>query len=133
MHVNASDIVVGTGGVLLHLHKRLGLWLQPGGHIDAGESPPDAALREVFEETGLRGVHATTPPTIAHVDVHPGPKGHTHLDLRYLIRADGDPRPGVDESPDARWFDWDGAIAVADAGLVGALLALRPPGGGRQS
>lgn len=126
VHVTASAIVVGPRGVLLHLHKRLGLWLQPGGHIDAGESPAEAALREVLEETGLRGMHATTPPAIAHVDVHPGPKGHTHLDLRYVIRADGDPNPGADESADVRWFDWDEAIAIADAGLVGALRALRP-------
>ena len=126
VHVTASAIVTGPRGVVLHMHKRLGLWLQPGGHIDVGESPSDAALREVLEETGLRGEHASTPPVVAHVDVHPGPKGHTHLDLRYVVWADGDPRPGADESADVRWFAWDRAIAVADAGLVGALRALQP-------
>ncbi|HEY4609983.1 MAG TPA: NUDIX domain-containing protein, partial [Ilumatobacteraceae bacterium] len=43
-HVTASAIVTGEGGVVLHLHKRLSIWLQPGGHIDAGEAPWQAAL-----------------------------------------------------------------------------------------
>jgi hypothetical protein len=53
VHVTASAIVIGPRGVVLHRHKRLGLWLQPGGHIDTGEAPWDAALREAREETGL--------------------------------------------------------------------------------
>ena len=53
VHVTGSAIVVGPRGVVLLKHKRLGLWLQPGGHIDAGETPWDAALREAREETGL--------------------------------------------------------------------------------
>ena len=36
VHVTASAIVVGPRGVVLHRHKRLGLWLQPGGHVEAG-------------------------------------------------------------------------------------------------
>ena len=39
--------------ILLLLHGKLGVWLGPGGHIEAGESPDEAALREVMEETGL--------------------------------------------------------------------------------
>jgi hypothetical protein len=54
------------------------------------------------------------------------PKGHTHLDVRYLIYSpDLDPDPGADESPFVRWFDWDEAIGLADGGLRGALVALR--------
>ena len=45
-HVTASAIVTGDEGVVLHLHKRLAIWLQPGGHIDEGEAPWQAALRE---------------------------------------------------------------------------------------
>jgi 8-oxo-dGTP pyrophosphatase MutT (NUDIX family) len=38
--------------VVLHRHRVLGIWVQPGGHIDSGETPWDAAVRETAEETG---------------------------------------------------------------------------------
>lgn len=126
VHITTSAIVIGPRGTVLHLHKRLGLWLQPGGHVEAGEHPADAILREVNEETGLVGAHPPVGPRIVHVDVHDGGRGHTHLDLRYLVLADGDPAPPDDESPQVRWFGWDEAIAMADPGLVAALRALRP-------
>ena len=127
VHVTSSAIVVGDRGVVLHLHKRLGLWLQPGGHIEPGESPEDAAIREAVEETGLPVIHPPGGPRLVHVDVHPGPKGHTHLDLRFLLEApDEDPQPAEGESPDARWFAWHEAVAMADEGLAGALRQLGP-------
>jgi 8-oxo-dGTP pyrophosphatase MutT (NUDIX family) len=130
-HVTASAIVVGSRGVVLHRHKRLGIWLQPGGHLDPGEPPWDAAWREAWEETGIAASHtgglaADGTPLIAHVDVHPGPRGHIHLDLRYLLAAgDAEPVPAAGESAEVTWFTWDAALAVADDALVGILRALR--------
>ncbi len=126
VHVTGSAIVVGNRGVVLHLHKRLQIWLQPGGHIEAGELAWEGALREAREETGLLVAHPVTGPELVHVDVHPGPRGHTHLDLRYLLCApDDDPAPPPGESQDVRWFTWGAAIERADDGLVGALRSLR--------
>jgi 8-oxo-dGTP pyrophosphatase MutT (NUDIX family)/GNAT superfamily N-acetyltransferase len=132
VHVTASAIVVGERGVVLHLHKRLGLWLQPGGHIEAGETPWDAARREAIEETGLPVEFEPADldggrPWLIHVDVHPGPRKHRHLDLRYLVHAPPvTPTPPAGESQEVRWFPWHKAIAVADVGLVGILRALQP-------
>lgn len=125
-HVTASAIVVGPRGTVLHRHKRLGLWLQPGGHIDAGETPAQAVLREVREETGLLVSHPPDGPALFHVDVHPASE-HVHLDLRFVVSGDDrDPVPGADESPDARWFQWGEALDIADDALVGALRVLAP-------
>lgn len=125
-HVTGSAIIIGPRGVVLHRHRKLGLWLQPGGHIDPGETPWDAAKREAEEETGLELWHADGGPRLAHIDVHPGPHGHTHLDVRYLLGAgDADPSPPPEESQDVRWFSWPNAIDIADPGLRGALIALQ--------
>src|SRR5690606_18869145 len=48
-----SAFVVWRGRVLLHRHRKLGLWLPPGGHVEPGELPDEAAVREVLEETGV--------------------------------------------------------------------------------
>jgi 8-oxo-dGTP pyrophosphatase MutT (NUDIX family) len=125
-HVTASAVVLdGGGNVLLHRHKRLGAWLQPGGHIDPGETPAEAAVRETCEETGLTSRHPGDGPTLVHVDVHEGPRGHVHLDLRYLLLADGDltPAPADGESPEVAWLAPPEAAERGDASLRGALRA----------
>lgn len=126
-HVTGSAVVLGPPGVLLHRHKRLGLWLQPGGHLEPGETPWQAARREAEEETGLRFAGWPPPrPPLAHVDVHPGGRGHIHLDLRYVLHVEGDstPRPPAGESQEVSWFPWPDAIGVADPGLAGFLRAV---------
>jgi 8-oxo-dGTP pyrophosphatase MutT (NUDIX family)/GNAT superfamily N-acetyltransferase len=126
-HVTASAIVTSDAGVVLHLHKRLAMWLQPGGHIDPGEMPWEAALREAMEETGLPIAAGDRPEQLIHVDVHPGPRGHTHLDVRYKFAAPPVvPAPPVGESPDVRWFQWSEAIGIAEPGVEGILRVMQP-------
>ena len=70
--------------------------------------------------------HPAAGPLLIHLDVHEAAYGHVHLDLRYLLLgADDDPHPPPGESPEARWYSWDEALAVADVALVDALPVAR--------
>ena len=52
-HFTSTGYVVYENKVLLHLHKKINQYLPPGGHLEVNETPVDAVLREVKEETGL--------------------------------------------------------------------------------
>lgn len=54
---------IHEGKTLLVKHKKLGIWLAPGGHVEENELPQQAAEREFFEETGVR-VRVITAGTI---------------------------------------------------------------------
>jgi 8-oxo-dGTP pyrophosphatase MutT (NUDIX family) len=132
-HVTSSAVVLDPRRrlLLLHLHRRIGRWLQPGGHIEPGEHPADAAVRETQEETGVAVRHDPAGPVVLHVDEHPGPDGHIHLDLRYLLLADGEaPLLGDGEAtghgPGAtlRWVDPVEVHTIADPSLARAVVAL---------
>jgi 8-oxo-dGTP pyrophosphatase MutT (NUDIX family) len=127
VHVTGSGIVVGPRGTVLHKHRSLQMWLQPGGHLEPGEPPWEAALRETGEETGLPVSHPPGGPQLVHLDAHPA-HAHLHLDLRYLLLCgDAEPAPAAGESQEVRWFGWADAISIADPGLVDGLKRLAPP------
>ena len=109
-HVTASAFCVSGLGVVLHRHRLLGVWLQPGGHVDHGEPPDAAAVRELLEETGVVGAHLV-PPQLVHVSVHEGPRSHRHFDCRWLLEARStELAPADGESPEVRWCAPDDAV-----------------------
>jgi 8-oxo-dGTP pyrophosphatase MutT (NUDIX family) len=135
VHVTGSGLVTGPRGVLLLRHRKLGIWVQPGGHLEGTETPWEAARRESEEETGLllQLVGGPVPPLL-HVDVHPA-GGHTHLDLRYHLTVVGDdtPRPPAGESQELGWYGDDEALAVAAPGVAGLVAAWRRSAAGSRS
>ncbi len=114
-HFTASGFVMSPdrAAVLLIEHRRLGRWLQPGGHIDPSDPSPEAAARrEIAEETGVADLRLLV-PGLFDLDIHPIPPrtdepAHEHFDLRFaFVARSGDLVPDA-EVADARWVPLDG-------------------------
>ncbi|HUJ13980.1 MAG TPA: NUDIX domain-containing protein [Thermoanaerobaculia bacterium] len=117
-HLTASCFIIDSDSrLLLHHHRRLNRWLQMGGHLEPGEQPRIAALREAAEESGLRDLEVIG--GIADLDVHVIPAGrgepeHRHFDVRYIART-ASPRAIVmdaRESNELMWVDLDRAAEL---------------------
>jgi len=93
-HVTASAFILShdLSKLLLIYHKKLKIWIQPGGHVEEGEEVFNAALREVQEETGLKDFSSYLPleKPIFDLDVHhiPSKNPHFHYDVRYLFKLE---------------------------------------------
>ncbi len=121
-HVTAGCFIVHppTGRLLLHHHRRLNRWLQMGGHLESGEQPLAAALREGAEESGLDDLRPLLDGVI-DLDVHVIPAGrgepeHRHFDIRYVACTSTPDSIAADarESRELMWFDLDRALALMD-------------------
>ena len=108
--------IVQDGQVLMILHRALDKWLPIGGHIDPGEDPDQALLREIREESGLE-VEIAAPrapiddPTVralytpAHVNLHRITDTHSHVVNIYYARwRSGEPVLAAAEHHEIRWF-----------------------------
>jgi 8-oxo-dGTP pyrophosphatase MutT (NUDIX family) len=111
-HITASGLVIKNNKVLLILHPYIKKWFQPGGHIDEGELPIEAAIREVYEETGLVCMSAIENPDPIDVDLHEIPansskneSAHLHIDLLYQLRVLREEEPL--EKITKGWFSFD--------------------------
>ncbi|PNG18522.1 NUDIX hydrolase [Streptomyces cahuitamycinicus] len=128
-HITASALVIDPDGgrVLLTLHTKLQMWLQPGGHCEPGDARlADAALREATEESGVPGL-SLLPGGPVRLDRHPiPPPCHCHFDVQYAVVAPPDAAHTIsDESLDLRWFGYDEVPNVADESVVRLLAATR--------
>jgi 8-oxo-dGTP pyrophosphatase MutT (NUDIX family) len=99
--------------VLLVHHRKLGRWLQPGGHADGEADLLQVALREAREETGLARL-ATRPGgdpldlDIHEIPAHGDEPPHLHLDVRFLlVAAAGETPRASEESTAVRWVPRD--------------------------
>jgi 8-oxo-dGTP pyrophosphatase MutT (NUDIX family) len=134
-HVTASAWIVSHDHrrFLLTHHRKLGRWLQLGGHADGDPDVARVALREAREESGMSLFDQLVDPVgsagsaLLDIDVHaiparPGEPRHEHFDFRFLLAAKpGQPLRISDESTDLRWFSRD---RMAEIGNEQSLLRL---------
>ncbi len=114
-----SIFIVRDASVLLHVHKKLGMWLPPGGHIELDEDPNQAAIREVREEAGLDvdlvgevpenfDTHQRSQELIRprFLQKHYFDESHTHqhIDLVYFATVKEGTEQSAYEEAEVRWF-----------------------------
>lgn len=137
----ATVYVFHEDKVLLHCHPKFGKWLPSGGHIEPNETPPEAARREVLEETGLEIAfleqenlkvaypHAVTleRPFLCLLEQIPASQkqeAHEHIDFIYIARPLHFPVPT--SLPNGfQWLTYEQAIAkelFADTRQILSLL-----------
>jgi 8-oxo-dGTP pyrophosphatase MutT (NUDIX family) len=115
-HFTGSSWLVSEDGAhaLLMHHRKLGRWLQPGGHADGEADLAGVALREAQEETGVTGLRVDE--AVFDLDRHLIPaRGdepeHWHYDVRYVVRAGADERFVVNAESHA--LAWRPVVNVA--------------------
>ncbi len=116
----AGCIIIKDGKMLMLKHKKIGVWLPPGGHMEENEFPYETAMRETFEETGLEvellgkdnvpyndeSAHTVIEPfamVYENVPYKTQPM-HIHFDMVYIARIKGGEISGNNESEGIKWF-----------------------------
>jgi len=123
-HFTATGIVFNSKmQILMIRHKKLNVWLPPGGHIEDNELPQEAVLREVLEETGIRSKVLQVSSQLSLSDNHcrelerpfilllediEGDGLHNHIDMVFICKALSEElNMQKSEVNDIGWFNID--------------------------
>lgn len=113
----AGAFILKDEKILFLKHKKYGVWLQPGGHVEERETPDEAAIRETMEEVGLEVeiLESFRPdtsfenksedlPQPFNINLHQIEEGHWHLDFQYLARPVNEIGEKEYSDEDMKWF-----------------------------
>ncbi|RJO61425.1 NUDIX domain-containing protein [candidate division WS5 bacterium] len=126
-HFAASTYIVHKDKVLLHLHKKLGIWIPVGGHIDRNELPEKAALREIKEEAGVTVRLHNPDKQIGvsdvrqlfcpiHILLEDIDQVHQHIDFIYYATSESEKlAPQDGETTNLKWFTAEEVQALEGA------------------
>jgi 8-oxo-dGTP pyrophosphatase MutT (NUDIX family) len=112
---------------LLIFHPKLKKWMQPGGHLDGGETIVDAAIRELYEETGIFPTDIKTMiPEPFDAGVHEfnvqGKPFHYHYDFRFLADVDNKVKLQPEYGIELKWFDFKDVPKVDKDGTLTKMI-----------
>jgi len=110
--ISAGGLVVdlsGERGLLIGRHDKRGrtLWSLPKGHIEVGETPEAAALREVEEETGIVSKITRSLGVIDFWFMADGKRIHKTVHHFLFSEVSGDLAPQISEVDVVDWFPLD--------------------------
>ncbi|WP_276252586.1 NUDIX hydrolase [Halomontanus rarus] len=141
-HFTATVYIVDDGATALHDHRRLGITIPPGGHVDRDELPHETAIRECREETGLEATIIPvreSPPSesddtgdrdlavetdtgrplpqprrqmLYDIDVHDGRVAHQHVDHIYYATVPSRAIDPADGEVSADGWTWYAPAAL---------------------
>ena len=111
-HFTGSAWIISPdkSNILMTHHKKLGKWVQLGGHADGENDLLKVAIREAKEESGIQQIKVLS-EEIFDLDIHGIPQnnsepGHLHHDIRFLLEADPNKEAVIisAESHDVTWI-----------------------------
>ncbi len=124
--VYAAIVDPAQGQCFLIQHRKAGLWLPTGGHVDPGEDPFAAAQRELLEETGRTFPAVMKRPVLVTVDETLGTQVEKHTDvcLWYAFTATAGEAFDIDpgESTGGAWFDFQKLEGLVCGPQVGRFI-----------
>ncbi|MDQ2085922.1 NUDIX domain-containing protein [Herbivorax sp. ANBcel31] len=128
-HFTVSGFVFYKGKVLLIKHKKFNKWIYPGGHIENNETPEEALIREVKEETNydisiIKSKRFSyedeyvkmlnTPFCILHeyIPQYDNEKNHFHIDLVYLCKLKFSILKDKERKKNIGWYTFKEALQL---------------------
>lgn len=108
-HVNSAGTIVIDDGMVLMIAMKAGKWSLPKGHIESGEKPEEAAVRETFEETGIE---AEIIPGFSFTVRSAAPEDRRTVTYFLAARTGGELKAQLCEVRGAGWIDINEAVSL---------------------